>query len=82
MARAFIQEPNTAPIAPHSCSCGSCGNGLPARARRFLVAADQFDPVVGGEIGVERVALAVLEGVEDVLESDDARSRAPRRIHL
>ncbi len=34
----------------------------------ILVAADQFDPVVAGEIGVERIALAVLEGVEDVFE--------------
>ena len=35
---------------------------------RILVAADQIDPVVAGQIGVERVALAVLEGIEDVLE--------------
>ena len=31
MARWFIHEPNTAPIAPQSCSRGSCGNGLPVR---------------------------------------------------
>ncbi len=30
MARLFIQEPNTAPMAPQSCSCGSCGKGLPS----------------------------------------------------
>ena len=30
MARAFIQEPNTAPMAPQSCSCGSCGKGRPS----------------------------------------------------
>ena len=35
---------------------------------RILVAADQIDPVVAGEIGVERIALAVLEGIENVLE--------------
>ena len=35
---------------------------------RFLVAADQVDPVVAGEVGIERVALAVLEGIQDVLE--------------
>src|SRR5262249_61061140 len=29
MPRWFIHEPNTAPIAPHSCACGSCGNGAP-----------------------------------------------------
>jgi hypothetical protein len=30
MARLFIQEPNTAPMAPQSCSCGSCGKGFPS----------------------------------------------------
>ena len=35
---------------------------------RILVAADQIDPVVAGEVGVERIALAVLEGIENVLE--------------
>jgi len=35
---------------------------------RFLVLADQLDPVVGSQVGIERIALAVLEGVEDVLE--------------
>ncbi len=30
MARAFIQEPKTAPIAPQSCSAGSCGKGRPS----------------------------------------------------
>ena len=34
----------------------------------LLVASHQLDPVVGGEIGVERVAVAVLVVVEDVLE--------------
>ena len=32
MARSFIQEPNTAPTAPHSCSCGSSGKVLPVFA--------------------------------------------------
>jgi len=42
---------------------------LPVLARhRILVAADQVDPIVAGEVGVERVALAVLEGIENVLE--------------
>ena len=48
---------------------------------RFLVAADQFDPVVAGEIGVERVALAVLEGVEDVLEMMMLEAEHHVRIH-
>ena len=32
LARGFIQLPNTAEIAPHSCSSGSCGNGRPRSA--------------------------------------------------
>jgi hypothetical protein len=28
MARWFIQDENTAPIAPHNWSFGLCGNGL------------------------------------------------------
>ena len=35
---------------------------------RILVAADHIDPVVGGQVRVECVALAVLEGIENVLE--------------
>ena len=35
---------------------------------RFLVLADQHLPILGREIGVELIALAVLEAVEDVLE--------------
>jgi hypothetical protein len=46
---------NTAPMAPQSCSRGSCGNGLPIASRRqLLVARDERDPVVGGQLGVER----------------------------
>ncbi len=48
---------------------------------RVLVLADQFDPVVGGEIGVERIALAVLEGVEDVLEMRVLEAEHHVRIH-
>ena len=47
----------------------------------FLVLADQFDPVVAGQIGVERVALAVLEGVEDVLEMMMLEAEHHVRIH-
>ena len=47
----------------------------------FLVLADQFDPVVAGEIGVERIALAVLEGVEDVLEVMMLEAEHHVRIH-
>ncbi len=32
LARGFIQEPNTAPMAPQSCSSGSCGKGWPSSA--------------------------------------------------
>ncbi len=34
----------------------------------FLIAADQFDPIIGGQFGVERIALAVLVGVENIFE--------------
>ena len=37
IARWFIQEPNTAPIAPHSWSFGSCGNGLPETSSTFAL---------------------------------------------
>ena len=48
---------------------------------RVLVAADQIDPVVAGEVGVERIALAVLEGVEDVLEVMMLEAEHHIRIH-
>ncbi len=32
LARGFIQLPNTAPMAPQSCSCGSMGKGAPRSA--------------------------------------------------
>ena len=80
MARWFIHEPNTAPMAPHNCACGSCGNGLPvSSSTRCLERADELLPVVGVEIGVERVAVAVLVLVEDFLEVMVRRCRAPRR---
>ena len=69
MARAFIHEPNTAPIAPQSWARGSCGNGSPFSSRHaLLVARDHVDPVVGGQFGVERVARARLVILQNVLE--------------
>ena len=69
MARWFIHEPNTAPIAPQSCSCGSCGKSLAELVLdALLVAHDQIGPVVGGQIGVEAVALPLLVVVEQFLE--------------
>ena len=66
---AFIHEPNTAPMAPQSCSCGSCGKSLAELVLdALLVAHDQLGPVVGGEFGVERVALPLLVVVEHFLE--------------
>ena len=56
-------------MAPHSCSCGSCGKRWPSSSfDALLVALDQLGPVVGGEIGVERVAVALLVVVEHFLE--------------
>ena len=61
MARWFIQEPNTAPMAPQSCSRGSCGKGLPSSLLDdLLVLADHAAPVVGRELGVERDAAVLL----------------------
>ena len=56
-------------MAPHNCACASCGKRpaaflLDARLER----ADDLFPVAGLEIGVERVAVAVLVLVEDLLE--------------
>ncbi len=48
---------------------------------RILVLADQLDPVVAGEVGVERVALAVLEGIEDVFEMMVLEAEHDVRIH-
>ncbi|KTT89631.1 hypothetical protein NS44R_14990, partial [Mammaliicoccus sciuri] len=48
---------------------------------RLLVLADQLDPVVAGEVGVERIALAVLEGVEDILEMMMLEAEHHVRIH-
>jgi hypothetical protein len=33
----FIQLEKTAPTAPHSCSCGSCGNGSPSSSSTFAL---------------------------------------------
>ena len=48
---------------------------------RFLVLADHFNPVVTAEIRVERIALAVLEGIEDVLEMMMLEAEHHIRIH-
>ena len=48
---------------------------------RFLVLADQFDPVVAAEVGVERVALPVLESVKNVLEMMMLEAEHHIRIH-
>ncbi len=48
---------------------------------RILVAADQIDPVVAGQVGVERIALAVLEGIENVLEMMMLEAEHHVRIH-
>src|ERR1043165_5317109 len=67
MARAFIHEPNTAPIAPQSCARGSCGNGWPLSSPR-QISGYHIDPVVGGKVGVEREAGATLVVLQNVLE--------------
>src|SRR6266581_4506130 len=48
---------------------------------RFLVAADQIDPVVAGQVGVQRIALAVLEGIENVLEVMMLEAKHHVRVH-
>ncbi len=82
MARAFIQEPNTAPIAPHNCSCGSCGNALPfSRDAASLYLADQFDPVVAGRDRCRAYSPGRPCGVENVLEVMMLEAEHHVRIH-
>ena len=70
MARWFIHEPNTAPIAPQSCACGSCGNGLPLLLLdALLVARDDLGCQSSALRSVSSdVAVAILVVVEDFLE--------------
>ena len=48
---------------------------------RILVAADQVNPVIPGQVGIERIALAVLEGVENILEVRMLEVEHHVRIH-
>ena len=49
MARWFIHEPNTAPIAPHSCVVRVLRERLALLVlHALLVARDEIGPVVGG----------------------------------
>ena len=69
MARWFIHEPNTArDRAPELLVRVLRERRAVLLLDALLVAADQLDPVVGVEVGVELVAVAVLVVVEDVLE--------------
>ena len=83
MARWFIQEPNTAPIAPQSWSVGSCGKGLPTAVDHFvLVVLDDVEPIGGGKVGVEQIALGVLAALDDVLEAVGIDVEHDVGIHL
>ena len=83
MARWFIQDENTAPIAPQSWSRGACGNGLPVSSTTLrLVVGDDGAPVLGAKVGVERIALAFLILLEDVLEIVDVDVEHDVRVHL
>ncbi len=83
MARWFIHEPNTAPIAPQSCSCGSCGKGcFNSRSTSCLVDRDHLAPILGGELGVERLALVELVVLERVLEMLVVDAQHDLAVHL
>ena len=82
MARGFIQEPNTAPIAPQSCSSASCGKSVPCSSLHdLLVARDQVLPVLGAELGVEAEALALLVVLERLLEGVVLHAEHHVRVH-
>ena len=83
IARWFIHEPNTAPIAPHNCSCTSCGNGLP----EYLfddrqIAFDNFLPIFGVHLGVVRVVRARVSHRRDVFKFMMLDAQNDVAIHL
>ena len=83
MARWFIQEPNTAPTAPQSCSWTSCGKGRPSScSTTCLVALDHGLPVGGDQFGVERDAAVALHVFEDVLEMVMLHAEHDVAVHL
>ena len=72
MARSFIQEPKTAPIAPQSCFAGIVGEivaGLLLDGG--LEAGDEVLEVGGGQVGVALDAALVLLRLDDGLEGID-----------
>ena len=82
-ARGVIHEPNTAPIAPHSCSSTSCGNGSAVvLLDDLLIGLDQTAQVVGAEFGVEVVAMLPLDLVQLVLEQVVVDAEHHVAVHL
>ena len=83
MARGFIQDAKTAPIAPQSCSLRILREGDAALARDDdLVVAGELGPVVGGEVGIGAEAALVLEIVEPLLEDALVDAEHDVGIHL
>ena len=71
LARSDCHEPNTAPTAPHSWSCTSCGKiGLPhSFETRDFILADERAEIVRLKLGVERVAAVFLGDVRALLRT-------------
>ncbi len=66
MARADIQESNTAPTAPHNCSCTSCGKGLPVCSFTTAV-CNQYTKNHQYPEGLRAEAEAALTGVGKIV---------------
>ena len=82
MARLFIQLPNTAPIAPQSCSAGPAGTTCRALLHLVLVRLDQHLPVIGGQLDVVVLADPLLVLLQQVLEVVLAHAHHDVGVHL
>ena len=82
MARLFIQLPNTAPTAPHSCSCGSCGKSLPACLRTSFLYCWISTFHLPGELDVVVLADLFLMLLQQVLELILAHVHHDIGVHL
>ena len=83
MARAFCQEPNTAAMAPQSCSCRSCGKGVVELCLdQGLVAGDDLGPILGAKLRVELEAFEIFVVLEDLLEQVMVDAEHHVGIHL
>ena len=64
-------------MAPHSCSCGSSGNGLPVLQHQRLVLGNQLAQVVLGQVGIDADATRLPLGVQERLERGVPKTTSP-----